>query len=171
MSKIPYLTEEEVAPRIREYWEKAPFVLNINRVAAHAEAAYRPCLAMGFKLLTKAELPHRLRELAILRIAHLRDARYEWEHHVRLAQTLGFSENEIEGVKNPEQADCFPDLEQAVLHFTDELIQGKKASDTNMEKLEKNLSHRQIVELILSVGYWNMIAMLIVNAGVELEKT
>lgn len=170
MNKIPFLTEKDVSPRIREYWEKAPFVLNINRVAAHAESAYKSCMAMGLKLLTKAELPHRLRELAILRIAHLRDAGYEWEHHVRIARTLGFTESDIQGVKTLETSSCFSDLEKAVLRFTDELVQGKKASDAVMKILEENLTHRQRVELILSVGYWNMIALLIVNAGIELEE-
>jgi len=169
LSKIPYLTEDEVHPRILDYWENSPIVLNINRVVAHAETVYKQCMGMGVKLMLKADLPARLRELAILRIAHLCDAHYEWEHHVRLAKGLGFSDEEVESTKDWENASCYSDLDKLVLRFTDEVSQNVKASEETFNALAKQLSHRQVVELILSIGYWSMIARLLVNTGVELE--
>ena len=169
LPKVPYLAANEVSAQIQSFWEKAPFVLNINRVVAHAESAYKNCMALGLKLLTRAELPDRLRELAILRIAHLCHADYEWTHHARIAKSLGMTEEEIQGVRDVAQADCFSQLDQTVLAFTDEITFKAKAADNTFATLKKHLSDRQVVELILSVGYWNMIARLIVNIGIDLE--
>jgi len=170
LTKIPVLTNTQASPRIQELWSKAPFVLNINRLVAHAESAYKPCMSLGLKLLTRAELPARYRELVILRIAHRHGARYEWSHHERIARNLGFTEEEIQGVRETDPSACFSDLDRAVLRFADELICHARAPDELSARLREHLSDRQMVELILSIGYWNMIAMLIVNAGVELEE-
>ncbi len=170
MGRIPYLTEDEVTPRIREFWEKSPVILNINRVAAHAESVYKQSMGMGAMLMLKAELPARVRELAILRIAHLCKAEYEWEHHARLAVGIGFAEEEVEAVKDWENADCLDERDKLALRFTDEVVLNVRASDETYSKMAENLSHRQMVELILSIGYWSMIARLIVNADIELEK-
>jgi len=170
LNKIPALTDDQVSPKILELWKQGPMVLNINRLVAHAESAYRPCMSLGFRLLAKAELPARCRELAILRIAHLRGAAYEWHHHVRLARNLGFSKAEIQAVREPEPGTCFHEAERAVLRCTDALLRSGRAPEELLAELRTHLSDRQVVELILSVGYWNMIAMLIVNAGVELEE-
>jgi 4-carboxymuconolactone decarboxylase len=170
VSRIPCLDDSQVAPQIRDLWEKAPFVLNINRLVAHAQTAYKPCMSLGARLLTRAELPARLRELAILRIAHLRGARYEWNHHVSIARNAGITDEEISGVREGTDAPSFSDLDRDVLSFTDELVRHARASEATFEKLRAHLSDREMVELMISVGYWNMIAMLIVNTGLEMEQ-
>jgi alkylhydroperoxidase family enzyme len=57
----------------------------------------RPDLARVFLnynnfLQQRGELPTRLRELAILRVAHRHRSAYEWGQHVRLAAETGISE-------------------------------------------------------------------------------
>ena len=46
---------------------------------------------LGFNvyLLFRSSLPARLREVAVLRVAHRRDCTYEWEHHVETGQGGG----------------------------------------------------------------------------------
>ena len=48
-------------------------------------------LRFNVHLLYSSTLPARIRELAILRVAHRRDCAYEWAHHVDLAKREGIS--------------------------------------------------------------------------------
>ena len=50
-------------------------------------------------LLFSSTLPPRLRELAILRVAHRTDSEYEWGQHVKIGLREGLTEDEIAGVR------------------------------------------------------------------------
>src|ERR1700744_1485235 len=67
---------------------------------AHHPALAKAFLRFNVHLLMASTLPVRLRELAILRVAHLRDCEYEWTHHVELAKNEGISDDEIAAVRS-----------------------------------------------------------------------
>ncbi len=66
-------------------------------------------------------------------------------------------------------ASCFNDLERAVLRFTDEVAGNVKGSREALEALKKSLGPAEIVELILSIGFWGMVARLLETTEVDLE--
>ena len=68
-------------------------------------------------------LPARIRELAILRVAHRRTCAYEWSHHVRMAKDEGITDEQIAAVQRfgDGSADNFDTFDQAVLTGVDEL--------------------------------------------------
>ena len=78
----------------------------------------RAFLRFNNHLLFCSTLPPRLRELAVLRVAHRRDCEYEWRHHVRMGREAGLTDDVIDGVQRGEAAD---DLDRAILHAVDEL--------------------------------------------------
>ncbi|MGV7852262.1 carboxymuconolactone decarboxylase family protein, partial [Mycobacterium kansasii] len=74
--------------------------------------ARHPALAKAFlrfniHLLFDSTLPPRVRELAILRIAHRRGCAYEWAHHVALARKAGIGEDEVAAVRRGDAVDAF----------------------------------------------------------------
>ena len=78
--------------------------------------ANHPALAKAFlrfnvHLLYSSTLPPRIRELAILRVAHRRDCTYEWTHHVTLAKEAGLRDDEIAAVR---RGDAAGEFERAV---------------------------------------------------------
>ena len=64
-------------------------------------------LRFNVHLLFNSTLPPRLRELAILRVAHRTDSAYEWVQHVKMGQREGLTEDDIAGVQRGEAADAF----------------------------------------------------------------
>src|SRR5437660_1010282 len=54
----------------------------------------RAYLQFAGYLLLGSSLPARVREQAILRVAHRRDCAYEWSHHVDIAREAGLSDAE-----------------------------------------------------------------------------
>src|ERR1700740_1251760 len=78
-------------------------------------ALTRAFLRFNVHLLYSSTLPPRIRELAILRVAHRRDCSYEWTHHVDLAKEAGISGDEIAAVRRAGEGSDFDEFERAVL--------------------------------------------------------
>jgi alkylhydroperoxidase family enzyme len=169
MARLPYVDLEQTTEEVRTLLERlAP--LRIYRMVAHAESAFRPFLRLGNAILAKQELSPRLRELAILRIASLSGANYEWVQHVAIARGAGVREEQIEALERREvEGSEFSDDERAVLRFTTELVSGARASDETFGELGERFTHREIVELILAIGYYMMVARLLETTGVDLD--
>lgn len=173
MARLPLLEVEKMPEKTREMitgGKSEMKGLNINRMVAHAEKSARHFMRLGNSLLTQAKLDGRLRELSILRIATLCDSRYEWYQHEILARKLGIPEEQITAVKLGADRPEFNDLERTVLTYTDEVTLKVKSSDETFNALAQVLSHQELVELTLTIGFYNLVARLLENTEVEIEN-
>lgn len=171
MPRLPYVDPERAPDAVREVFARLPVPLRIFRVMAHAESCFRPLLRLGTAILTEQKLDAKLRELAILHAVRLCSGEYEWVQHVPIAQAVGADAAEITALERGAiEDDCFGPVEQAVLRFTDETVRGVKASDATFTELQRHLDAREVVELILAIGYYTMLARLTENAETELDE-
>ena len=172
MSRLPLMTLEEMPEKTRQMisgGKSQLSVLNVNKMVAHAENSARHFMRMGNSLLTQAKLDARLRELAILRIATLCDSRYEWYQHEILAKQVGVSEQQISAVRLDKNSPVFNDQERAVLRYTEEVTVNVKSSEESFAELSQFLSNQELVELTLTIGFYNLVARFLENTGVEIE--
>lgn len=170
MARIPYPNLEDLPEKVRIAAEKLP-PLNIMKMFLNAPTNAIPLLSFGQSILTKQELDAHLRELAILRVAHLTGANYEWTQHVPLAKETGVTDAQVEALPQGADSDAFNEVEKRVLRFTDEVTQDVKASAETFAALEKDLGPRQMVELALAIGFYGMVARVMESFEVELEPT
>jgi alkylhydroperoxidase family enzyme len=168
MALIPYVDESKVSDDVRDVLSRPP-KLNITRMIAHSDAALRAFGRLGNRLLRHAKLDPRLREIAILRVAKLCRSTYEWTQHVPIAKSAGVSDEQIAAMENWEPARCYSDIERKVLRLTDEITREVKGHRETVMDLTKNLGHAELVELILSIGFWGMVARLLETLEVDLE--
>jgi alkylhydroperoxidase family enzyme len=82
MARLPLVDPAKTTDSVREVLEAVPVPLNIFRMMAHAETCFRPQMRLGASILGHQKLDPRLRELAILEIAHRSGSAYEWIQHV-----------------------------------------------------------------------------------------
>ena len=170
MARLPYVDPATAAEPVRAALEALPVTLNVFRMMAHAETNFRPLLRLGSSILAEQELSAKLRELAILRVAHLDDAQYEWAQHVPVAKATGANDVQIEALEAGDiWAACFDQDEQLVLRFTTEVVQDVRASDATFAAMAERFSAREIIELILAIGYYMMMARLMETTGIELD--
>jgi AhpD family alkylhydroperoxidase len=139
---------------------------------ALATFAHHPALAKAFlrfnvHLLYSSTLPSRIRELAILRVAHRRDCLYEWTQHVALAKNEGITDDEIAAVRRGEAADVF---ERAVLSGVDELDEKSQLSDQTWAALGERLNDQQRMDFVFTVGCYTLLAMAFNTFGIQLEN-
>lgn len=124
-------------------------------------------LRFNVHLLFKSTLPPRLRELAILRVAHRTESEYEWFQHVKLGQREGLTEDEIAGVQRGEATDKF---DRMVLVAVDELMDRYELSDDTWSALGERFDEKQRMDFVFTVGCYVTVAMALKTFGVELEK-
>jgi 4-carboxymuconolactone decarboxylase len=123
-------------------------------------------LRFNMHLLMRSSLSPRIRELAILRVAHRADCEYEWEHHVDMGMREGITEEEIAGVQRGEMAD---EVDRIIVRGVDELIDKTNLSDATWAALSQHFNERQRMDFVFTVGCYNALAMAFNTFGVEVE--
>ncbi|HZO81872.1 MAG TPA: carboxymuconolactone decarboxylase family protein [Candidatus Binataceae bacterium] len=169
MALLPYADEFKVSDKTREILGNTPRKLNVARMIANTEPVFREFSRLGHALLTRAKLDGKLREIAILRTAKITGSVYEWTQHVPIAHATGVSEEQVAAMDNWESARCFDEVEGLVLKLTDEVTRNVKGRKETLEALKKHLGTAELVELILSIGFWGMVARLLETTEVDLE--
>ncbi len=127
----------------------------------------RSYLVFSFYLLMKSTLPPRLRELAILRVAHLTSCAYEWDEHCEIGRQAGLTTDEIDALRSGAAAD---DLDRAVLTAVDELVEHARMTDRSWTTLGERLDKRQLMDFVFTVGGYHLLAMALNTFGVEPKK-
>ena len=171
MPRLPYVDLDDADPRVRETLEALPAQLNVFRMIANAQSAFRPFLAFGGALLGSLELDPRVRELVILRVARLEEAEYEWVQHAPIARGVGATAEQVAALERDALEDeAFDAREAAALRFTTEVVRDVRASDDALAAVREHYPPRQIVELMLVIGQYMMIARIARTAGIELDE-
>jgi len=169
MALLPYADESKVAEKTREILNRGRVKMNVARMIANSDAAFYPFSMLGNSLLTRAKLDARLRELAILRTAKVSKSVYEWTQHVPIAKAAGVTNEQVEAIENWERAQCFSEVDRLVLKFTDEVARDVKGARATIVALQKHMGTTEIVELVMSIGFWGMVARLLETTEVDLE--
>ncbi|MCV7300704.1 carboxymuconolactone decarboxylase family protein [Mycobacterium barrassiae] len=144
-------------PRAGSGSARDPVKFDILGVLARHPAMAREFLAYNAFLLQRGELPLRLRELAILRLAQTRRSAFFWGEHVRVATAGGLSEADI--TRLTQGNDGFDGPDRLVLEATDELLADGRAAPQTWERLVDEFGTHQAMELIFVVGTYAMLAM------------
>ena len=110
-----------------------------------------------------------LRELAILTVAKERACTYEWTQHIRVAEQLGISESLLAKVGTTviEQE---PDPLGVGLAYCRQLLRTENVNASTVAKLRGLLGGAGLVDLTVLVGYYGLLANLLITFGVELEQ-
>lgn len=104
-------------------------------------------------------LPAQLREIAILTVAATWQAQYEWWAHERIARTEGLDAAIIDGIKAGVLPDSVTPEQQMIYEFAREVIDNHHVSDERYAAAVMMLGESAVVELVLLMGYYTLIAM------------
>ncbi len=126
-------------------------------------------LRLGTAVRFKGELDDATREMAICLVARTTGAEYEWRAHRRIAIEQGFSEAALDNILNWRNGE-FNEKQRAVLALTEQLTKNVNVDDATFDAVRPHLSPRQIVELVTTVGYYNMVARFLVGLQIDLES-
>jgi alkylhydroperoxidase family enzyme len=145
-------------------------ILNIFRTLAHHPKLMKRWLVFGNHILAKNTLSARDRELAILRVGWLCKAEYEWSQHAEIALNSSISKDEIKRVTLGPDAEGWADHEVALLRAADELVGDAFIGDATWGALSSFYDKEQLMDLIFTVGQYNLVSMALNTLGVQLEE-
>jgi 4-carboxymuconolactone decarboxylase len=174
MARIPYFDLSQAPPQLADLI-KDRLPLNIYRMVAHGGNTALGFLSLGSAILTKSEIDPTLRELVILRVGALCGSSYEVFQHRRVASKAGVSSEKIEAVladsKRAVDGGLFSELEQKILQFTDVVVREVKAPESLFNEVSSRLPHQQLVELLMTIGFYMLVSRLLENLEVDIEET
>ncbi|MEU5989961.1 carboxymuconolactone decarboxylase family protein [Spirillospora sp. NPDC047418] len=140
---------------------------NLFLTLARRRGLFHGWLWFAGRLMPGGTLPRRETELVILRVAHLRDCRYEFDHHVRIAGRSGVRRRDVERVKDGPSAEGWTPREQAILAAADGLHSDQDLDDETWTRLRAHLTPGECVELTTLVAHYEMLATLITTLRIQ----
>jgi 4-carboxymuconolactone decarboxylase len=170
MPRIPYPDPASLSPAMRERLQGNP--ANVTRMLARAsEPVWTGFGALGGAFINGSPLPAKLREIAILRVGYLSNAKYEVFQHEALARHVGLSDAQITAIKEGGAgAAALGEAGAAVLHYVDDLVHNVRASDATMAAVRKHLDDIQFVDLTLVTGMYMMVSRFLETTGIEIDS-
>jgi alkylhydroperoxidase family enzyme len=167
--RVAPLDVEEIDAETRARLGDGP-VLNIFRTLARHPGLMKRWLVFGNHVLAKSTLPPRERELVILRVGWLCRAGYEWGQHVLIGRNSGLSDEEIDRIADGPEAEGWSAGDRSLIRAADELHADAFISDATWQALAESLSVKQRMDLIFTVGQYNLVSMALNSLGVQPEE-
>ena len=146
-----------------------PKGLNVLGTLALHPALTRAYHTFNGHVLFATTLSVRQRELLVLRVAAVRDAEYEWAQHVVLAGDAGIDDDEVTRVAAGPDAPGWSAFDAALLRAVDELVADAAISDATWAVLAAELDDQQLMDLVFTVGAYDLLAMAFRTFRVELD--
>jgi alkylhydroperoxidase family enzyme len=132
-------------------------LINIYKLLLHSPALAESWFAHNNAVRWKTELDGRLRELVIIRIGLATGVDYIVRQHVpALAIPEGLTLEECEALKDWRDASLFNERDRAVLAYADAMTHEIHVPDSVYAPLKGFFNERQIVELTVLIGTYNM---------------
>ena len=174
MARVPLIQEQD-HPEFAEVVEKYRAgrrgkLINIYRMLLNAPPLAESWFNHSNTVRWKTSLDGRLREIVIIRMGHLTGAQYVLRQHVpALAVAEGLSVDECDALADWRLSKFFTDRERAVLAYADTMTRDIAVPEAVFAEVKRHFNTREIVELTVLVGSYNMNARVVQALQLDLE--
>jgi alkylhydroperoxidase family enzyme len=135
---------------------------NAPKLAGHVEALYAA--------LYETSLDPQLRELAILVAARATGASYVYDRHWNYGLRTGLSREQLRSVESFEGSDLYSEEQRAAMRYAREATVAVEVSPGTWAAVAALLDAEQLVELTLTVAFYNLLARFVVPLEIETEE-
>jgi 4-carboxymuconolactone decarboxylase len=177
MARLPYVPDPggradqaEVAAAYGELRALGRPLLNLYRVLANQPAALRAFLGMSRHIRDASSLPAPLREVTILATAFALGVRYEQVHHLEAARRAGVADAKLAAFPAWQGSALFDARERAAMAYAHEVATTRRAAGATFQAVRAHFTPPEIIDLALTVGWYQLVAALLVPLEVDLEE-
>jgi 4-carboxymuconolactone decarboxylase len=174
MARVAYI-EEKDHPELAELIGtiragRRGSLLNLYKLLLHAPPLAACWLDMVSTARFKSMLEGRLREIVIVRVGYLNQVPYVIKQHVpQLSVPEGLPVAESDALADWQKSSFFSARERAALAYTDAMTRDIAVPDAVFDALRPHFSERQIVELTVLIGIYNMHTRVFKALGIDPE--
>jgi alkylhydroperoxidase family enzyme len=168
MARLPYpdIDRSDLAPLVeRIKRERGGRMLNLYRMLLHSPPMAEGWLTFFTAVRQKGTLSGRHRELAILRIAVINGADYEFDAHVPFA----LKEGQLDALRIERIPDGLTDADRAVLAYAEAMTRAVRVPDDVFAQVRKQLPERELVELTVTIAGYNCVSRFLEAIQVDHE--
>jgi alkylhydroperoxidase family enzyme len=145
-------------------------LINIYRLMLHSPALANAWFDLNQAVRYGTEIDGQSRELAVIRVAILNDVEYvQRAHGPAYALKEGLTPEQVTAVTNWRESNLFSDQQRALLAYTDAMTREIDVPDTVFAEIRKLFSERQVVELTMLIGAYNMLTRFLKALKVDPE--
>jgi alkylhydroperoxidase family enzyme len=158
----------EILDRTAKGHDGTPLLL--FQILAHHEQLLRKFNSFGALLRTSTVTTLREREIVILRTAHLTDCPFEFEQHRPLAEAAGLSAYAVAAAGGGRR-DHLVAKDLLLLDVADEMYRWDSVSENTWDRLAIEWTPEQVIELVMTAGFFRMAAGIINAIGLRPPET
>lgn len=161
MARIPYadLSAPEAQPLVQRIVAERGSVLHLYQMLMHSPPLAEGWLGFMTKVRQQLALPGDLRELVIMRIAHLNGAPYEADQHAPIALKEGLAPPQLDALADWRAAsERYTPLQREVLALCDAMTREVHVDAAVVQAVRERLGERQLVELVGTIASYNMVS-------------
>jgi len=169
--RIPPVTKENWTDAQREMMTPYENIgaINIGATVANYPELAKDWLVFSSHILRRNSLPARDREVLILRIGWLCRSEYEWAQHVRIGRAAGLTDDDLAHIMKGPDATGVSTHDKLLLVAATELRDKAFISDLTWNALAKTYDTKQMMDIVFTVGQYNLVSMALNSFGVQLE--
>lgn len=165
---LPLPSDDSLPDEIRATLAKLP-PANVFRMLGNTPASFDGFVRLALSILAQSEFDPRKREIAVLRVAHVTRAPYEWHQHRQIAERAGVTQAEIDAIACDGPVRGLDEEGQLLCRVADEISRDVRLSDAALEQIVERYGVRQASELILCCSYFNMVSRYLESMRVPFE--
>lgn len=160
MARLPYADPNapETRPLVERIIRERGSLLHLYAMLLHSGPVAEGWLRYLTAIRHECALPGALRELVIMRVAHLNGAPYEAEQHAPIALKEGMTQAQLDALANWQGSDAFDDTQRAVLAYCDAMTREVHVPAPVFAEVRRLLEPRDLVELTATIGAYNMVS-------------
>lgn len=168
MARVPYLEMTDLPPEHQDLLKRR---ISLFQALVNSPNAARAFDGLGKFIRFGSKLDPRLRELAILQVGWLARSPYEWSHHVKIGHDFGVSDDDIQALIDdtagkPTKID---ELSKTVLRAAREMTNDGAMTDTTFATLQQALGNEQVVDLTVTIGFYNAVVRVLATLQIDVE--
>jgi len=126
--------------------------------------------AQGAHVRGANTLTPRNRQLVIMRVGVLMRSEYEWAAHSRGGRQVGMNDADVARVAAGPTAPGGTPLETLLMRAVDDLYRDNAIDDATWDALARDLSVRQLLDVLFTAGAYRSVSYALNSAGVRLDE-
>jgi len=161
MARIPYANENEnaevmaAAGQIRKTRGQ---VGNLYRLLLNSPPVARGWLELLTAVRQQCNLAGKYREIAIMRVAIINGADFEYKSHIAFALKEGLRQEQIDALSEWQKSQVFDAAERSVLAYTDAMTNDIQVPDSVFDPLKLYFDTRELTELTVTIAAYNLVS-------------
>jgi 4-carboxymuconolactone decarboxylase len=172
MSRIPLTSLDQQPEPIRQFMARRGD-LNVFRLLANAPQVFVGWSQMVDELFDSPTFSLRMREVIILRVAHLQGSGYELAQHTGIARAAGLTEQQIDAIIDTGDLDAagFSRTERTALDLVTELCSTHRLWDESFATALAVFGDEALTELLMIVSCYYGLALVLNAVELDIDET